>query len=138
MMDLTGFYKDKKVLITGHTGFKGSWMTYLLLEAGAKVTGYSLEPPTYPNLFEICSLAERLDRHVLGDIRDLDNLKKIFAYAAPEIVIGKVNVDENRELAARLEVTSLPHVFIYKDGKMVKDFATVMTKSKLLDLLANA
>ena len=87
MMDLTGFYKGKKVLITGHTGFKGSWMTYLLLEAGAKVTGYSLEPPTYPNLFEICSLAERLERHVLGDIRDLDNLKKIFAYAAPEIVI---------------------------------------------------
>ena len=65
-------------------------------------------------------------------------LEQVAVEAAPEIVIGKVNVDENRELAAKLEVTSLPHVFIYKDGKVVKDFATVMTKSKLLDLLANA
>ena len=86
-MELMEFYKDRRVLITGHTGFKGSWMTYLLLEAGAKVTGYSLEPPTYPSLFGICSLAERMDRHVIGDIRDIDNLKNIFAYARPEIVI---------------------------------------------------
>lgn len=86
-MDLTELYKDKRVLITGHTGFKGSWMTYLLLEAGAKVTGYSLEPPTYPSLFGVCSLGEKMDRHVIGDVRDINNLKNIFAYARPEIVI---------------------------------------------------
>ena len=50
MMDLS-FYKDKKVLITGHTGFKGTWMCEALVMAGADVTGYALEPPTQPSLF---------------------------------------------------------------------------------------
>ena len=81
------FYKDKKVLITGHTGFKGSWMTYLLLEAGAEVTGYSLEPPTDPSLFGLCRLDTRMDRHIIGDVRDLDMLKKAFELSKPEIVI---------------------------------------------------
>ena len=52
VMDLE-FYKGKKVLITGHTGFKGSWLCKILVKAGAEVTGYSLNPPTKPNLFEI-------------------------------------------------------------------------------------
>ena len=86
-MTLTDFYRDKRVLITGHTGFKGAWMTYLLLQAGARVTGYSLDAPTYPNLFELCHLAERMDRHIIGDVRDFENLKKAFDYARPEIVI---------------------------------------------------
>ncbi|MCR5233013.1 MAG: CDP-glucose 4,6-dehydratase [Lachnospiraceae bacterium] len=86
-MNIKEEYKDKRVLITGHTGFKGAWMTYLLSEAGAKVTGYSLESPTYPSLFELCRLDERIDRHVLGDVRDINNLKKIFEFAQPEIVI---------------------------------------------------
>lgn len=62
-MDLS-FYKGKKVLITGHTGFKGSWMTKALLMAGAEVTGYALEPPTEPALFDILGLADRRSQTV--------------------------------------------------------------------------
>ena len=54
------FYKGKKVLITGHTGFKGSWMSSLLLEAGADVHGYALEAPTDPSLFGLCELKDRM------------------------------------------------------------------------------
>ena len=62
MLDTT-FYKDKKVLITGHTGFKGSWMCKLLINAGAQVTGYALQPPTDPSLFEMSYCrADEFDR----------------------------------------------------------------------------
>ena len=54
-MDL-GFYKNKKVFITGHTGFKGAWLSFLLAEAGAEVTGYALNPPTVPSLYKLCKL----------------------------------------------------------------------------------
>lgn len=64
------FYKDKKILITGHTGFKGSWMCKVLTDAGAVVTGYALEPPTDPSLFEICGVANKM-KSILGDVRDL-------------------------------------------------------------------
>lgn len=80
------FYKGKKVLITGHTGFKGSWMCQLLAMAGADITGYALEPPTLPSLFSICRLAEKMDS-VVGDVRDLACMKHVFAKAQPEIVI---------------------------------------------------
>ncbi len=80
------FYKGKKVLITGHTGFKGSWMCKLLTEWGADVTGYALEPPTQPNLFEICGLEGKM-RSVIGDVRDLSRLQQIFDETCPEIVI---------------------------------------------------
>lgn len=79
------FYKEKKVLVTGHTGFKGAWLCKILVNAGADVTGYSLEPPTTPNLFEVCGIACRM-RSIIGDIRDLDHLKKVFAEIQPEIV----------------------------------------------------
>lgn len=85
MIDLT-FYKGKNVLITGHTGFKGSWMCQLLIMKGALVTGYALQPPTCPSLYEMCHLAGRMES-VIGDIRDLDHLKKVFAKVKPEIVI---------------------------------------------------
>ena len=81
-----GFYKNKKVLITGHTGFKGSWMCELLLMMGADVTGYALEAPTTPSLFEMCHLEEKV-QSVKGDIRDLEHLKKVFDMVQPEIVI---------------------------------------------------
>ena len=84
-MDLS-FYKDKRVLITGHTGFKGSWMCKLLIMAGAKVTGYALEAPTDPSLFEMCRIADGMNS-IVGDIRDLEHLKKVFAEVQPEIVI---------------------------------------------------
>lgn len=80
------FYKNKKVLITGHTGFKGSWMCKELLRAGALITGYALEPPTSPSLFEIEGLADKINS-VTGDIRDLDHLMKVFDDVQPEIVI---------------------------------------------------
>lgn len=85
MFDMS-FYKDRNVLITGHTGFKGSWMCEVLLLAGAKVTGYSLEAPTNPALFHICHLQDRM-RSIIGDIRDLEHLQKVFEETQPEIVI---------------------------------------------------
>lgn len=79
------FYKDKKVLITGHTGFKGAWLTAILLSAGAKVTGYSLEAPTDPSLFELTGLGSKI-RSVIGDVRDYDKLKAVFDEERPQIV----------------------------------------------------
>ena len=84
-MDLS-FYNGKKVFITGHTGFKGSWLCRMLINAGAIVTGYSLEPPTNPNLFSIADLENNMTS-IIGDIRDLDNLKAAFDKAQPEIVL---------------------------------------------------
>ena len=80
------FYKGKKVLLTGHTGFKGSWMSRVLVNAGAILTGYSLNPPTTPNLFSMADVEHRMTS-VIGDIRDLDHLKQVFEQAQPEIVI---------------------------------------------------
>ena len=80
------FYRNKKILITGHTGFKGSWMCKLLTDIGADVTGYALEPPTNPSLFEMCGLSSKMNS-VIGDVRDLPHLKKVFDEVKPEIVI---------------------------------------------------
>ena len=80
------FYKGKKVLVTGHTGFKGSWLCKILSMLGAQVIGYSLEPPTYPSLFEIAQI-ERLVKSIIGDIRDKDALIKVLEEEQPEIVI---------------------------------------------------
>lgn len=85
-MKTSDFYKGKKVLITGHTGFKGSWMCRVLLNAGADITGYSTEPPTEPALFDMASIKDKI-HHVTGDIRDLEHLKKVFEETKPEIVI---------------------------------------------------
>ena len=84
-MDLS-FYKNRKVFITGHTGFKGAWMCEVLSLAGAEVTGYALEPPTEPALFNLLGLESKI-KSVHGDIRDLNTLSKAMAEAAPEIVI---------------------------------------------------
>lgn len=85
MWDMS-FYKNKKILITGHTGFKGSWMCQLLIMAGADITGYALEAPTEPSLFEICQLSGQI-HSVTGDVRDLAHMKEVFASSRPEIVI---------------------------------------------------
>lgn len=76
-------YKERKVLITGHTGFKGSWLSLWLTELGADIIGYSLEPPTKPNHFELLGLKIH---SIMGDIKDRNNLIKIFKIYNPEIV----------------------------------------------------
>lgn len=80
------FYRGKRVLVTGHTGFKGSYMCKLLIMLGADVTGYSLEPPTDPALFNILKLSESMNS-VIGDIRDISRLQSVFTETEPEIVI---------------------------------------------------
>lgn len=80
------FYKNKKVFVTGHTGFKGSWLCQMLKYAGAEVTGYSLNPPTTPSLFELADIAQGMTS-VIGDIRDYSSLKVAFDKAQPEIVL---------------------------------------------------
>jgi len=79
------FYRGKRVFLTGHTGFKGSWMSRMLQNAGAEVTGYSLEPPTDPALFTLARVDEGM-RSVIGDIRDREKLWAAFDSAKPEIV----------------------------------------------------
>lgn len=85
MLDLN-FYKGKKVFITGHTGFKGSWLCKILTMVGAEVTGYSLNPPTDPSLFEIAEIGKSVTS-VIGDICDCEKLKAAFDKAQPEIVL---------------------------------------------------
>ncbi len=83
---MLSFFKNKRVFITGHTGFKGSWLSFLLVKAGAQVTGYSLHAPTEPNLFGLLGLEDKMTS-VIGDIRDREMLTKAFDGAAPEIVL---------------------------------------------------
>ncbi len=80
------FYKNKKVLITGHTGFKGTWLSKILISAGAKVFGYSLEAPTNPSLFTLSKIESQMTS-IIGDIRDYNHLKQVFDEFLPEIVI---------------------------------------------------
>jgi CDP-glucose 4,6-dehydratase len=79
------FYRGKHVLVTGHTGFKGAWLCHMLAHAGAQVTGFALQPPTDPSLFDIARTAEEIES-VIGDIRDLDVMQRMFAVTRPEIV----------------------------------------------------
>ena len=84
-MDVS-FYQGKKVLVTGHTGFKGTWLCVLLHYLGAEVYGYSLEPPTKPSLFELSGVKSLICSEI-GDVRDLEHLRSFFQQVQPEIVI---------------------------------------------------
>lgn len=79
------FYKGKRVFVTGHTGFKGSWLCRILINAGAEVTGYSLLPPTTPNLFSLAGLENHM-HSVIGDIRDSEKLFQTLNQSQPDIV----------------------------------------------------
>lgn len=80
------FYQNKKVLITGHSGFKGAWLAKILLNWGAEVVGLSLPPNTYPNLFEILELEKKIKKNYFQDIRDYEKVLEIFKNEKPEIV----------------------------------------------------
>jgi len=80
------FWKDKKVLITGHTGFKGSWLSLWLQKLEANVVGYALSPPTQPSLFQVARVTEGMTS-ITGDVRDLEHLQSVVAGHRPEIVI---------------------------------------------------
>lgn len=85
LVDHLEFYRGKRVFLTGHTGFKGTWLARMLLMAGAEVTGYSLTPPTKPDLFSLSGVDGQM-RSVIGDIRDRESLKRVFDEAQPELV----------------------------------------------------
>ena len=80
------FYRGKRVVVTGHTGFKGSWLCRMLVGAGAVVTGYSLQPPTTPNLCSLAGLEGKMTS-VIGDIRNFAAMHAAFDAAQPEIVL---------------------------------------------------
>jgi len=133
------FYKDKAVFVTGHTGFKGSWLCKLLVNAGAKVTGYSLNPPTNPSLFEIAGLAN--DFHsVIGDIRDASSLRRAFEKAQPEIVLHlaaqPIVRDGYKDPAYTYETNVMGTVNILecvRGGAWVKSFLNVTTDKVYLN-----
>jgi CDP-glucose 4,6-dehydratase len=80
-----GFYRGRTVLVTGHTGFKGSWLAAWLRHLGAAVVGYALEPPTRPSHFVACELEKRVT-HVHGDVLDYPRLQASFEEHRPEVV----------------------------------------------------
>ncbi len=81
-----GFYKGKRILLTGHTGFKGSWMSVVLANSGATVIGYSSCSKAETRLFDLCGIGNQII-HIKGDVRDLKHLKDVFTAYQPEIVI---------------------------------------------------
>jgi CDP-glucose 4,6-dehydratase len=85
LMPSEGFWRDRRVAITGHTGFKGGWMVAWLKALGAQVSGYALPPDTTPSFFQVCALSDRLET-TYGDIRDLDSLKRDLLAREPEII----------------------------------------------------
>lgn len=121
-MNTLDFYKNKRVFVTGCTGFKGSWLCKILINAGAVVTGYSLEPPTIPNLFSLSGIEDKMVCEI-GDIRDYEHLKRCFDEAKPEIVF---------HLAAQPIVRDS-----YKDPKYTYE-TNVMGTVNILECVRNA
>ena len=83
---MSEFWRNKRVLVTGHTGFKGAWLTLWLCQLGAKITGLALPPATTPALFDQLGLADEVDHHIC-DIGDAAEVERIVAVSAPEIVL---------------------------------------------------
>ncbi|MBP5510463.1 MAG: CDP-glucose 4,6-dehydratase [Kiritimatiellae bacterium] len=86
MTAMLDVYRNKRVLVTGHTGFKGAWLCEWLLALGAEVHGFALPPPTRPSLFSQLKLAKRLKSHTIGDVRDLDALMRTMRCVKPVFV----------------------------------------------------
>ena len=130
---MNNFYKDKNVLITGHTGFKGSWLSQILVNWKANVIGYSLNPPTNPNLFKLLDLDSNL-HSIIGDIRDLNKLIDVFNEIKPEIVIHMAAQPLVRESYANPVYTYETNVMgtvniceCVRQSKSVKSFLNVTT-----------
>ncbi len=86
--EIMNFYNGKNVLVTGNTGFKGSWLVEILLMAGANVVGYSLEPSTFPSLFNVLKHEENEKfKQYYSDVRNLDSLKEVFSSSKPDVVL---------------------------------------------------
>lgn len=81
------FWQDKRVLLTGHTGFKGAWLSLVLSRLGARVTGLALDPPTTPNLFQLAQIQDSLDAHFVIDVNDLEEVRLKVIHSNPEIVL---------------------------------------------------
>src|SRR5438067_3846240 len=81
----SGFWRKKKILLTGHTGFKGSWLSLWLQTVGAQVVGYSLDPPTRPSLFQAARVADGMTS-LIGDVKDLKLLESVIKKYQPQIV----------------------------------------------------
>lgn len=81
------FWENKRVLITGHTGFKGSWASLMLSGFGAKVYGFSLEPPTNPSLFETANVRSRIEQSIIADIRNFDDISNAVRTASPDVIL---------------------------------------------------
>ena len=113
MTDMLDFYKGKKVLVTGHTGFKGSWLCRILVNAGAVVTGYSLNPPTNPSLFEIAGLEDKMNS-VIGDIRDYEHLDEFNINATEKVNFNNM-FDFVKEITAD-NPAGLFKVFVLSDN----------------------
>lgn len=133
------FYKGKKVFVTGHTGFKGSWLCKMLSNVGAEVTGYSLIPPTSPSLFEIADIEQDI-HSVIGDICDYDTLKKAFDEAQPEIVLHlaaqPIVRDSYKNPAYTYETNVMGTVHILecvRHSRCVKSFLNVTTDKVYLN-----
>lgn len=133
------FYKGKKVFLTGHTGFKGTWLSRILILAGADVTGYSLEPPTSPSLFEQTATAEQM-KSIIGDIRDGEKLKKAVAEARPELVLHlaaqPIVRTSYKDPAGTYETNVLGTVNILeavRDCSSVKSFVNITTDKVYLN-----
>ena len=131
-MDLS-FYRDKKVLITGHTGFKGSWLCQILLNLGAKVCGIGLSPNTNPSLFRLLGLEKKIENHYT-DIRRYEEVKQIFDFYEPEIVFHlaaqPIVIESYREPRYTYEVNVMGTVNICECVRLsdsVRSFVNVTT-----------
>lgn len=127
------------MFLTGHTGFKGTWLSRILILAGADVTGYSLEPPTSPSLFEQTATAEQM-KSIIGDIRDGEKLKKAVAEARPELVLHlaaqPIVRTSYKDPAGTYETNVLGTVNILeavRDCSSVKSFVNITTDKVYLN-----
>lgn len=134
------FYRGKRIFITGHTGFKGSWLCKILAGKGAVIAGYSLRPPTSPSLFELAAIEPLLATSIIGDVRDGEALWKAFSSFQPEIVLHlaaqPIVRDSYREPAYTYETNVMGTVNILecvRKSSCVRSFLNVTTDKVYLN-----